>query len=257
MQTIEVKKEKRILTVHLNRPDLHNAFNPMMIKELTDVFLKEAKKYRMVILRGNGKSFCAGADLNWMQSMIKFTKAQNKQDSLKLFNMFQAIQKCEVPVIAQVHGNVFAGGLGLIAAADIVLAEENTKFCFSEPKLGLVPAVISNFVATKMNPSILREVFLTAEVFLTDKALKSGLVHFAGTHTDCEVQMQWKIEALLKCGPEAIKKTKKLLNSIPGTSPSKLKILTTHLISEVRVSKEGQEGLKSFLEKRNPSWIDA
>ncbi len=252
---LEIKSEKEVLHITLNRPEVHNAFNPEMIGSITNLFLKEAKKYRVVLLNGHGKSFCAGADLNWMQSMVKFTKAQNKQDSLKLHAMFQSILDCPVPVVTRVHGNVFAGGLGIVAASDVVVAENSSQFCFSEPKLGLVPAVISHFVSLKMNPSIMREVFLTAEIFDAHKAYQSGLVQFVGSPQDCSEYTQKKISAILKCGPNAIIKTKKLLNKLPTMSFSQRKTFTTNLISEVRVSKEGQEGLKSFLEKRKANWV--
>lgn len=254
---LDVKSENGILHVTLNRPDMHNAFNPEMIKNITQVFLKDAKKHRLVLMKGNGKSFCAGADLNWMQSMAKFTKAQNKQDSLKLQAMFQSILDCPVPVVTRVHGNVFAGGLGIVAASDIVIAENGSQFCFSEPKLGLVPAVISHFVSLKMSPSIMREVFLTAEIFDAEKATQSGLVQFIGSPQDCSDYIQKKVDAILKCGPEAVIKTKKLLNKLPSMNFSQRKTFTTNLIAEVRVSKEGQEGLRSFLEKRKASWVNS
>lgn len=252
---LEVKSENEVLYVKLNRPELHNAFNPEMISELTKVFTKQAPQHRAVVLSGNGKSFCAGADLNWMQSMVKYTKAQNKADSLKLHAMFSAIQNCPVPVLTKIHGNVFAGGLGLVAASDIVIAESSTQFCFSEPKLGLVPAVISHFVSLKMNPAQMREVFLTAEVFGSTYAQHSGLVHFVGDTQACENYVKQKITHILKCGPKAVVETKKLLNALPNMNAAKRKNHTTQLIASVRVSAEGQEGLKSFLEKRKPKWF--
>ncbi len=257
MSTIKVKEESGILNITLNRPEIHNAFNPEMIMELTKVFSDQnfSIKSRAVVLRGEGESFCAGADLNWMKSMMKYNFEENVADAQRLFTMFEVMRNCPVPVIGEIHGNVFGGGLGLVAICDIVAAEEKTKFCFSEAKLGLVPSVISPFVTRKMAPHTVRELFLTAEVFDTDKAMSSGLIHFKGSASKCEKFVQEKISSMQKCGKGALITTKKLLNDLENLSPQETKTETTTVISRRRVSEEGQEGLKAFLEKRKPSWL--
>lgn len=257
MSTIIVKEENGILHITLNRPEIHNAFNPDMITELTRVFSDQnfSIKSRAVVISGEGESFCAGADLNWMKSMMKYNFEENLADAQRLFTMFDVMKNCPVPVIGKIHGNVFGGGLGLVAICDIVAAEDKTKFCFSEAKLGLVPSVISPFVTRKMSPHIVRELFLTAEVFDTEKAMASGLLHFVGSKSKCEKYVEEKIASIKKCGKGALVTTKKLLNDLENLNSQEIKAETTGVISRRRVSEEGQEGLKAFLEKRKPSWL--
>lgn len=259
MNTIIVKEENGILNISLNRPEIHNAFNPEMIAELTQVFSDHnfSVKSRAIILSGEGESFCAGADLNWMKSMMKYNFEENVADAQRLFTMFEVMRNCPVPVIGKVHGNVFGGGLGLVAVCDIVAVEEKTKFCFSEAKLGLVPSVISSFVIRKMAPHFVRESFLTAEIFDAQKALTSGLCHFVGSQAKCEKFVEEKVSSIRKCGMGALISTKKLLNDLENLSPQEVKKETTTVISRRRVSEEGQEGLKAFLEKRKPSWLSS
>lgn len=257
MSAIIVKEENGILDITLNRPEIHNAFNPEMIFELTMLFSDQnfSMKNRAVILRGAGESFCAGADLNWMKSMMKFNFEENVVDAQRLYTMFDVIKNCTVPVIGKIHGNVFGGGLGLVAVCDIVAAEDKTRFCFSEAKLGLVPSVISPFVKRKMAPHILRELFLTADLFDVEKAKSSGLVHFSGSNSKCEKYVEERIQSIKKCGKGALITTKKLLNDLENLNLQDTKTETTNVISRRRVSEEGQEGLKAFLEKRKPNWI--
>ncbi len=257
MSTVIIKEENGILNITLNRPEIHNAFNPEMISELTMVFSDQnfSMKNRAVVLKGEGESFCAGADLNWMKSMMKFNFEENVADAQRLYTMFDVMKNCPVPVIGKIHGNVFGGGLGLVAICDIVAADEKTKFCFSEAKLGLVPSVISPFVTRKMSPHILRELFLTADVFDAEKALSSGLIHFSGSNSKCDKYLEEKIQSIRKCGKGALITTKKLLNDLEHLNLQETKAETTTVISRRRVSEEGQEGLKAFLEKRKPNWI--
>lgn len=257
MNTIIVKEDNGILNISLNRPEIHNAFNPEMIAELTKVFSDQnfTIKSRAVVLTGEGESFCAGADLNWMKSMMKFNFEENLADAQRLYTMFDVMKNCPVPVIGKIHGNVFGGGLGLVAICDIVAADEKTKFCFSEAKLGLVPSVISPFVRRKMSPHVLRELFLTADIFDSKKALESGLIHFSASSSKCTKYLDEKIQSIRKCGKGALISTKKLLNDLETLDLQQTKIETTTVISRRRVSEEGQEGLKAFLEKRKPNWI--
>lgn len=257
MKHLILKEENKILNISLNKPDIHNAFDPELIQEITDVFSNHAalSKHKIIVFSGNGKSFCAGADLNWMKSMVQFTYEENLIDAEKLYAMFDAIKNCPLPVIGKIHGNVFGGGLGLVAVCDIVAADESTQFCFSEAKLGLVPSVISSFVRRRMLSHHLREVFLTAEIFDSQKALTSGLIHFAGSKNEVDQYLNKKIESILKCGPEAVMVTKKLLNDLENLNAQEIKKETTMVISKKRIGKEGQEGVKAFLEKRKPNWL--
>lgn len=243
---IEVRDECQFVT--LNRPDVKNAFHPEMIQELTDTFLtaNKNKSLRAIFLKGEGTAFCAGADLNWMKEMIQFSFEENKKDSEKLWEMFEAIAFCEVPVIGVVHGAVFGGALGLLACCDYVFAEASTKFCFSEVKLGLSPAVISSFIRRKMADGFARSLMLSAEVFSAEKAETCGLVHaiFEGTPDGAQVHQKFSSQ-----GIEALRETKKLLNALPNLNWSEQKKLTTTVISERRTSVEGQARLKSFLSK--------
>jgi methylglutaconyl-CoA hydratase len=187
--------------------------------------------------------------------MMKYNFEENLLDAKKLFTMFDVMKNCPVPVIGRVHGNVFGGGLGLVAICDMVAAEEKTKFCFSEARLGLVPSVISPIICRKMAPHAVRELFLTAEIFDSEKAMRSGLIHFAGSASKCDRYVEEKINAIGKCGKAALISTKKLLNDLEHLNAQEIKAETTNVISRRRISEEGQEGLKAFLEKRKPAWI--
>jgi methylglutaconyl-CoA hydratase len=237
--------------VELNKPKLKNAFNPEMISEITEAFkqLSQDQSVRAVILKGLGTAFCAGADLNWMKSMVDFSFEQNIKDSEKLWEMFEAIAFCEAPVIGLVHGAAFGGALGLIAACDYVMADEATKYCFSEVKLGLSPAVISSFILRKCADAQVRPFMLNAEVFDSVTAQRMGLVHVIKNTNDGLTEAR-KFSSL---GLEATRETKKLLNNIEKSksekSWSEQKKLTTTVISERRMSQEGQDRLKSFLNK--------
>jgi len=257
MDSIEVVREDTNLRVILNRPDVHNAFEPKMIERLTQIFedASSDKDLRCIILSGKGKSFCAGADLEWMKSMAKFTFEQNTRDSENLFKMFASIRDCPVPIIARAHGNIMGGGLGLLAVCDIVAAEKESRFSFSEAKLGLVPSVISSFVMKKASHSLCRQFMLTAEVFDCSVADKMSLIHFSGDNEEVDDFIQSKIDFLCTNGPEALRAVKKILNFIETHRDKEIEKETVRVIAERRVSAEGQEGIRAFLEKRKPSWI--
>lgn len=253
---LEIKKQDYIHTITLDRPDLHNAFHPEMIEGITNFFTDAAKdeKLRGILLQANGKSFCAGADLNWMKDMVSFSEEENRLDSLKLYEMFEAIYRCPVTVVAKAHGNVYGGGLGLLAACDIVAAEKSTMFCFSEVKWGLSPATISPFVIEKMSESAAREYMLTAKRFNALEAKDSGLVRFIGHEDEVEEYVQSTLDALVENGPKAMRKTKALFSSFREKSVEENKQYTAEVIASCRVDKEGQEGLNFFLTKEIPSW---
>lgn len=238
-----------IKVVSLNRPEVKNAFNPEMISEITEVFkcFNQDKKLKAVILNGEGTVFCAGADLNWMKEMAQYSYEQNIADSEKLWEMFEAIALCEIVVIGVAQGAVYGGALGLLACCDTVYAEAGTKFCFSEVRLGLAPAVISSFVLRKIADTFVRPYMLSAAVFDSKKALEIGLVHELFTSS---INLTDIAKLYSGNGTEAMRETKKLLNAISnGAERSEHASLTTQVISERRVSVEGQERLKKFLNK--------
>ncbi len=251
--------ENSVAHVTLNRPEVHNAFHPDMIAEITKAFksIQKNKNLRAVLLSGNGKGFCAGADLGWMKSMAKYTLAQNKKDATQLYDMFAAIRDCGIPVVGKVHGAALGGALGLISVCDVVFAETQTVFGFTEVRLGLAPAVISGFVAKKMHRSHMHNYFITGAKFLAAEAKAAGLVHFVIETSQLldQATESYISNEILTAGPQAVRETKKLLLALDGIkSEAQLKTVTTSLIAKLRVSKEGQEGLQSFFEKRRASW---
>lgn len=255
---VHVEENGPIQKVELHRPEVRNAFHPDMIGEITKIFkfISKNKSTRAVVLSGAGSSFCAGADLDWMKSMAKYSQAENVRDSQKLYEMFMVVRDCPVPVVGKIHGHAMGGALGLVSVCDMAVAMENTQFCFSEVKLGLSPAVISAFVKDKMYASDVQRYVLTAEVFSAQQACKSGLIQaVASNDRELEEQAEKWLESICSNGPQAVIATKKLLRQVRGlTTEAKLKSYTTRLIAALRVSKEGQEGLKSFFEKRKASW---
>ena len=227
-----------------------------MIQLLTEAF-KQAQTdtdIRSVLLTGNGKSFCAGANLAWMQSMVNYSLDENLSDSLELFEMFEAAYQCSVPIVGSIQGHVFGGGLGLVAICDFVGAENQTKFCFSEVNLGLVPAVISPFVMKKLRPIQASEWMLSGRVFSAEQALSAGLVSFLGDAGAVQESIQKILKHINASGPQAVRETKKLLRFNLENDWGAIKEQTTQIIAQRRVSQEGQEGLKSFFEKRDPDW---
>jgi methylglutaconyl-CoA hydratase len=255
-KNIFLSDQNSVVEVILNRPEVRNAFNPEMIQEITKAFkdLAKRKDLRAVVLKGEGKAFCAGADLNWMKQMVKYSLAKNKSDSQRLFEMFQAISDCPHPVVGLVHGSVFGGAVGLAACCDIVITETQTQFCFSEVKLGLVPAVISHFVLQKIPLGLTMPWMMLGRVFSAPEAQAMGLVHFIVPETQFESMKNIILNQFGEAGPEAVRETKKLIKKVPSLTVSKAKMETTGLIARRRVSAEGQEGLKAFLDKKSPEW---
>lgn len=257
MTNITLAVEGRVATLTLNRPDIRNAFNAEMISELTSAFksLQTRHDVSVLVLRGEGKSFCSGADLGYMKSMADFSLEENLADARALDEMFWALRVCPQAVVGRIHGHAMGGALGLIALCDIAAAVDGTQFCFSENRLGLVPAVISPYVLEKMNANAARRFMLTAEVFTVWQAADGGLIEFAGGETEVDEFVSGVVRTLAGNGPEAVQVTKKLLRRL-GAQPDWIlkRETTTRTIAEKRVGAEGQEGLKSFLEKRAPSW---
>ncbi len=257
---LEVQIENAVARVTLNRSDLHNAFNDDMIRELHECFAALARNdaMRAIVLAGAGKSFCAGADLNWMKKMVDYTFDENVQDAHALSMMLKAIHDCPKPVIARVHGAAFGGGVGLIAACDMAVAVESASFSLSEVKLGLLPAVISPFVVRKIGLSAARRYCLTAERFKAPEAHRIGLVNeVVPGEMELDETINAIIEAIRANGPQAVAFCKTLLEQVSLFDWEHAVDITTKMIAERRASAEGQEGMKAFLEKRPPAWVSA
>lgn len=256
MAFVRVEKKSGFTEITLQREDVRNAFNPEMIAEITKAFqsVKFDLETRAVVFSGSGKAFCAGADLAWMKSMVDYSFSENQKDAEVLFEMFEAIRNCEVPVIAKVHGSAFGGALGLLAAADYVIADEGTQMSFSEVKLGIAPAVISTFVLRKAVPGVVAPLMLSGKLFTAKDVLGSGLVHEAVPVEQLDSRVSDFIATLSQGGPEAVRETKKLINELWDLNFSESKKATSKVIAERRSSEEGQDGLRSFLEKRRPKW---
>jgi methylglutaconyl-CoA hydratase len=242
------------MTVTLNRPEVRNALDDKLIAGLTETFRSVGDDVIAVILKGEGKAFCAGGDLAWMQRSIDYTEAENLADAQALGGLFLAIDDCPCPVIGQVHGAAFGGGVGLACVCDIVVAAEGTKFCFSEVKLGLSPAVISAFAIRKIGLSQARRYFLTADVFEADEAKRIGLAHETCAVVDIEARVQHLIDALRANGPRAVRQAKGLAKQVAYLDSQAALDVSSKVIAALRVSPEGQEGVRAFLEKRAPSW---
>ena len=256
MKFLKLSEEKSIAFVTLNRPELRNAFNTEMIAEIKSTFtsLSHRQDLHAIVLKGEGKSFCAGGDLNWMKSIINFTAEQNREDADRLFEMYESIYHCHVPVIGVVHGAVYGGGLGLVACCDYVICEDKTQFCFSEVKLGIAPAVISAFVLKKCGLGKIGHLMLTAQVFTPKEAKSAGLAHEICDEEALPDRVEVALSWMREVGPEAIRATKSLIHRLPDLDWASAKEECAETISERRISIEGQEGIKSFLEKRKPAW---
>jgi methylglutaconyl-CoA hydratase len=257
-QSVRVDIKGQRATVTLCRAELHNAFNDEVMRELTGAFerLGQDANVRSIVLAGEGKSFCAGADIHWMKRMVGYSLEENVADAQVLSKMLRTIRECPKPVIARVHGATYGGGVGLVASCDLAAALTTANFCLSEVKLGILPAVISPFVLEKIGAGAARRYALTAEVFDAIEARRIGLV--SETAAAIEEMDAW-IDKICKTiaanGPAAIAACKRILSEVGGVDWERVEDITTRKIAELRVSEEGQEGLKAFLEKRKPSWV--
>jgi methylglutaconyl-CoA hydratase len=232
--------------------------NEPLMTELTNCFkeLSNDNTVRTIILTGRGKSFCAGADLNWMKSMAKYSKEENIKDSRLLISLYDSIYSCPKPVIGRVNGHAFGGGLGLFAVCDIAIAVPDCKFAFSEVKLGIIPSVISTYIIRRIGLSNMRRLFITGERFNSDYAVEIGLIDFVASEEEIDEIITKYIELLRSSGPKAIKEVKQLVNKCEKMDIDSYKEHSVEKISELRISDEGQEGIKAFLEKRKPNWGD-
>lgn len=248
-----------VAALTLNRPDKHNAFNAEVIAELTETLrdLDADGKVRVVVLTGAGKSFSAGADLNWMKAMAGYSESENLEDSLRLAALMRTLNELSKPTIARVNGHVFGGGVGLVSCCDIAVAVESARFALSEVKLGLIPAVISPYVIAAIGERHARRFFLTAEAMTAETAQRIGLVHEVAPPEELDSAVEREIGLLLQGGPVAQDVAKRLVRKIARDEMRRdeLHHHTAELIAKTRVSPEGQEGLAAFLEKRQPEWV--
>ena len=255
MQTIGIERRGPVATVLLKRPEVRNAFNEAVIAELRETFESLDDDVRVVLLAGDGPIFCAGADVQWMRKSKDYTQQQNARDARAMAEMFRAIDECPKPVIGRVQGAALGGGSGLVACCDIVVAAEGTQFGFTEVRLGIVPANISTFVLPKIGTRAARRYFLTGERFDAVEALRIGLIHEVVKPEFLDSRVEAIAQEVLKCGPKAVAIAKELIRKGVSAPPRDRAIdETVRTIARVRVSKEGQEGLAAFLEKRAPRW---
>ncbi len=248
--------QNRVATVTLRRPEVHNALNTQMIQELTEAFtiLSNDERLHGVVLTGEGPSFCAGADINMMQEAANFTEEQNLEDALRVADMLHTINTFPCPVLARVNGLALGGGVGLVSVCDIAIAVENARFAFSEVKLGIVPAVISPYAIRKIGETSARALFVTGERFSAERAKRLGLVHAVVPREHLDDAVQKALNELLTSAPQAIRVCKTLALNVGQMSYEQARQYTAATIARQRVSAEGQEGLRAFLEKRAPAW---
>ena len=248
--------EGPVATIALARPEARNALNAALVQELTRCFeeLAEEERVRIVVLTGEGPTFCAGADIGYMRDTAGFSYEENLADARRLAEMFQAVDDLPKPVVAKVRGAAIGGGVGLVAVTDVAVAEEGTRFAFSEVRLGIAPATIAPFVVRRIGHSRARALFLTGERFDADRAREIGLAHGVVPEGELDAAVQEMVAQLLQGGPAAQAAIKELLRQIEATEPMEALGIMTQLIAELRVGEEGQEGLGAFLEKREPYW---
>ena len=256
--TIAVSTERNVARVTLNRPDVRNAFNAEVIAELRDTFtaLSNDNHVRAVILAGEGKSFCGGADINWMRGALDLDYDDNIGDAETMSNMFRAIDACSKPVIGRIHGAALGGGAGLAAVCDIAIASDDTIFGFTEVKLGIIPAVISPFVLAKIGPSHARALFFTGERFGPERALHIGLIHEHVAADKLDASVERVVGEIRTAGPHAIAAAKALIRHVLEEPYEDTLYSTATAIAKQRTSEEGQEGLRAFLERRTARFAE-
>jgi methylglutaconyl-CoA hydratase len=255
-ETIEVEVKGKVLWVALNRPDVRNAFNEVMIRELLEVLAvaRDDDSIRLVVLTGNGKAFCAGADLHWMKKMKEFTFEENYKDALELAELMYNLYMLPKPTIARVNGASIGGSNGLVAACDIVIASHRAEFSLSEVKIGLVPACIGPYLMKRVGERSCRELFTTGERISADEARRLGLVNDVVTHANLTHRVEECAANLLTSGPHALAVAKDLISNLAGMPLEEAKEYTAKVIAELRTGEEAQEGMAAFLEKRKPRW---
>lgn len=256
-ETLKYEITDKIITIWLNRPQVHNAFNNTMLSELVDILetVDTSGDIRVVIFTGEGKSFSAGADLNWMKKMVDYSYDENLEDSLWISKVFHKIYTLKKPVIAAINGAAIGGGMGFVGASDIVIGSDRAKYSLSEVRIGVVPACISPYLIKKVGEGVLKELFITGMRFDSDRALDIRLINYKVEHEKLlEVAVE-KAKQLCLCGPEAIGVCKQLFVDVPEMNLENAYTHTAEVIARLRISDEAQEGMKAFLEKRPPSWL--
>jgi methylglutaconyl-CoA hydratase len=258
MSALTISNQGAIRTITLSRPDVRNAFNDEVIAELKAAFTEagQAADVRCVVLAAEGPAFCAGADLNWMRRMADYTRDENLADAGQLAAMLRAIYECPKPTIARVQGDVFAGGVGLVAACDMAVSVDTATYCLSEVKLGLIPATISPYVIRAMGARASHRYFLTAERFSAAEAHRVGLVHEVVAADALDAKLAELTGALVSASPNAVRACKRLVQDVAEREINDALVAHTVAgIADIRASAEGKEGVQSFLQKRKPSWL--
>jgi len=257
-KTLKINFEKGIARLTLTRPEIHNAFNEVMLAEVLEVCTNLAKdeNVRVLIFTGEGKSFCAGADLNWMKKMINYTYEENFADSMVLANAMNALYSMPQPTIARVNGSAIGGGMGFVTGCDIAIAADHAKFNLSEVKIGLIPACIGPYVIRKVGSGKAKEFFLTGERMTAERALEAGFLNKVVPEDELDNAVDELVQRLLTSGPKAMAWAKELIDRVPGMTWEEAKRYTADMIAKIRVGDEAQEGCAAFLEKRKPKWAE-
>ncbi len=257
LERLQLDLDGPVARVWLNRPETRNAFDGLMVTELRKTLfdLGSLDQVRVVVLGGRGPSFCAGADLQWMKAAAGFTREENLREAQALADLFFTVYNSPKPIVARVQGAALGGGSGLVAASDIPVAALGTQFGFTEVRLGIVPALISPYVIGKIGESAARELFLTGERFEAVRAAEIGLVRAAVPPEDLDAAVEGRVQELLQAGPRAVAEAKALIREVAWKRVEDVQRYTVERISDLRVSPEGQEGMRAFLEKRKPSWV--
>jgi methylglutaconyl-CoA hydratase len=257
-ETIRIERSGEVVRVVLNRPDIRNSFNDVMINELRETFaeLKEQPGVRVVVLTGEGKAFCAGADLNWMKRVVEYSYEENYDDSYALAQLMREIYDFPLPVVGRINGPAIGGGTGLVAVCDIVVAVERAVFAFSEVKIGLVPACISPYVLKRIGERYGREYFLTGKRLSAEEAEECGLVNRVVPADELDDAVDDYVRNLVNSGPEAVATSKRMVQQVSELTLDEAGPFTADMIARIRMSDEGQEGMNAFLQRRKPSWGD-
>jgi methylglutaconyl-CoA hydratase len=255
-ETIRLETVDQVGRVTLNRPDIRNAFNDVMIRELREAFavLAPDPEVRVVVLTGEGSAFCAGADLHWMRRVLSYTYEQNYEDSLNLARLMREMYACPKPVVGRINGPAIGGGTGLVAVCDIAIASEKAVFSFSEVKIGLVPACISPYLLKRVSEGYAREYFLTGERLTAQKALECGLLNRVVPPEDLDQIVASTVDTLCTSGPHALATCKRMIRDVSDMDLDTAGPATAEIIARLRMSEEGQEGMSAFLGHRKPSW---
>jgi methylglutaconyl-CoA hydratase len=257
MTILDIQIQGHVARVFLNRPEVRNAFNDSVITELAETFTRLGNDpgLRAIVLGGHGKAFCAGADLNWMKSMAGYGWEDNRADATRLAEMLWAIYSCPLPVVGRLHGDCYAGGMGMAACCDVLVAAEGMHFCLSEARLGLLPATISPYVMRAMGEQAARRYFITAERFSAAQARDMGFVHELVAPDALDAKVDEIVALLVANGPAAVKACKRLVQDFVGREITlDLRVETARRIADIRASDEGREGVQAFLNKREPAW---